>query len=276
MDADYTLPALDVALNLRSDRTVADLLARLSSLDEDLLSGVLAAHASGIKVLLAPPPSDDGSHPVSLPQVQQILAVLKRMFPWVIVDLGLPLNETAYAFLDEADRILVSVVPDMVALRNTRRMLDQLHSRGYPEDKVWLLLNRATIRGGVRKKDIEERLRMNAKLTHLVPDDRSLVTLSINRGIPLVVSHGRSVVGRAIDQLAQGLIDDLPGPENEPITEAKGKGTMKNRHIISLVLFVVAVVLLIAVGLVTTKWLFAVLLGLVFVLAGLFFYRRGK
>jgi len=51
---------------------------------------------------------------------------------------------------------------------------------------------------------------------------------------------------------------------------------MKSRHIISLILFVMAVLLLLAVGLITAKWLYAVLLGLVFLLAGLFFYRRGK
>jgi 1,4-dihydroxy-2-naphthoate octaprenyltransferase len=51
---------------------------------------------------------------------------------------------------------------------------------------------------------------------------------------------------------------------------------MKKRHIISLTLFVVAVLLLLVVGLGTAKWLVAVLLGLVFVLAGLVFYRRGK
>jgi len=230
MDADYTLPALDVALNLRSDLTVADLLARQSYLDEDLLSGVLAAHASGVKVLLAPPPGHDGSHLVSLPQVQEILAVLKRMFPWVVVDLGLPLDEAAYAFLDEADRILVSVVPEMVALRNTRRLVDQLNLRGYPEDKVWLVLNRATIRGGVSKADIEGRLRMNAALTYLVPDDQALVTLSINRGIPLVLSHGRSDVGRAIDQLAQRLIDDLPGPETVEPGAAPGRRRGRSRR----------------------------------------------
>ena len=80
-----------------------------------------------MRVLLAPPPADL-THPISLPQVQQVLVWLKRMFPWVIVDLGLPLDETAFAFLDGADRIVMSVLPEMVGLRNTRLMLDQLHA----------------------------------------------------------------------------------------------------------------------------------------------------
>ncbi|HBY97239.1 MAG TPA: hypothetical protein DEP84_25420, partial [Chloroflexi bacterium] len=211
MDADYASPAVDVALNLPSRRTVVDLLPRLSRLDDDLISGVLVRHASEIRVLLAPPPADLSS-PMSLPQVQQVLVGLKRLFPWVVVDLGLPLDETAFAFLDSADRIVISVLPEMVGLRNTRLMLDQLQERGYPDEKVWLVLNRATMVGGVPLGDIERRLRVTVKYS--IPDDQPLATHSINRGVPLVMSHERSAVARAVQQFAQRLVeslsDDLP------------------------------------------------------------------
>ncbi len=207
VDADYAAPALDVALNLRSDRNIADLLPKLSRLDEDLISSVLAQHASGVNVLLAPPPADLTS-PLSLMQVQHILVMLKRMFPWVIVDLGLPLDETTFAFLDGADRIIMSVLPEMVGLRNTRLMLDQLFARGYPDDKVWLVLNRATMRGGVSQRDIETRLRISIRFS--IPDDQALATHSINRGVPIVLSHPRSAVARAVQRLARQLRLDLP------------------------------------------------------------------
>ena len=157
VDADFAAPALDVALNLDPRRNIIDLLPHMARLDTDLVSSVLARHASGVVALLAPPPADL-THPISLPQVQQVLVWLKRMYPWVIVDLGLPLDETTFAFLDGADRIVMSVLPEMVGLRNTRLMLDQLLARGYPIDKVWLVLNRATLRGGVSVADIESRL----------------------------------------------------------------------------------------------------------------------
>ena len=206
VDADYAAPALDVALNLGSGRDVTDLLPRLSRLDRDSISGVMVSHATGLQVLLAPPPADL-SVPISLPQVQQILVELRRMFPWVVVDLGLPLDEMAFAFLDSADRIVVTVLPEMVGLRNTRLMLDRLRERGYREDRVYLVLNRASMRGGVSRGDIEERLQV--QVTHQIPDDQPLATQSINRGVPLVVGHKRGAVVRAIHQLAQHLVEDL-------------------------------------------------------------------
>jgi pilus assembly protein CpaE len=221
VDADFAAPALDVALNLPSERNVTDLLPRLSRLDEDLISGVLAVHASGLQVLLAPPPADL-SAPISLPQVQHILVVLQRMFPWVFVDLGLPMDETAFAFLDSADRIVLSVLPEMVGLRNTRLMLDQLQDLGYREDKVCLVLNRASMKGGVSQSDIEERLRV--RVNHRIPDDQPAATQSINRGVPLVANRQRGTVARAMRNLAQQLIDGL-----EPEETTKTRGSLINR-----------------------------------------------
>ena len=129
VDADYAAPAIDVALNLTGQRDITDLLSKMTHLDSDLVAGVLATHESGLHVLLAPPPATL-DRPLSLPQVQQVLVWLRRMFPWVIVDLGLPLDETAFAFLDGADLICMSVNPEMIGLRNTRFMLDQLLARG--------------------------------------------------------------------------------------------------------------------------------------------------
>lgn len=228
VDADYEAPALDVALNLESGRDVSVLLPRLSQLDEDLVSGVLATHASGMQVLLAPPPAHLSDR-ISLLQVQQILVLLKRMYSWVMVDLGLPLDETAFAFLDGADRTIMTVVPEMVGLRNTGLMLDELRGRGLAEEKVWLVLNRATMRGGVSQADIQERLGLGVR--HRIPDDQPLVTHSINRGVPLVMSHRRSAVGRAIRKLAQQLIEGLPADDTAEsvANESRSRGGLVRR-----------------------------------------------
>lgn len=212
IDADYAAPAVDVALNLMAQKNIADLLPRMSRLDADLVASILAPHASGIRVLLAPPPADLSS-PISLPQVQQVLVWLKRMFPWVVVDLGLPLDDTAFAFLDGADRIIMSVLPEMVGLRNTRLMLEQLSMRGYPNEKVWLVLNRATIRGGVPVADIEERLHVPVR--YRIPDDQPLATHTINRGVPLVMSHRNSALGRAMAGFAAELQKDMAAQNGE-------------------------------------------------------------
>lgn len=197
VDADYAAPALDVVLNLEGDRDINTLLARASRLDKDLVSSVLANHTSGLRVLLAPPPMY-GTMEISLAHVEQIVSQLRLMFDWVVIDLGALIDESGYAFLDSADYVVMTVLPELVCLRNTRLMLDQLEARGYPTERVWVLLNRAGINGGVAKSDIEERL--HVRVRHTIPDDQPLVSLSVNRGVPLYLSHRRSAVARAIEE----------------------------------------------------------------------------
>lgn len=228
VDADYAAPAVDVALNLPGQRTVADLLPKMAQLDRELVDYAVPEHLSGIRALLAPPPGElaaDQGNPIPLPQVQQTLVWLKRMFSWVVVDLGLPLGETGFGYLDGADRIVMTVLPEMVGLRNTRLMLDQLEGRGYGEAKVWLVLNRANLRGGVSVADIEERLRIN--VAHRFPDDQALATYSINRGIPFTISHRHSAVAQAIARFAKTLAAE--GPQAEPRTTAQAMGGLIGR-----------------------------------------------
>ena len=149
------------------------------------------------------------------------------MFPWVVVDLGLPLDETAFAFLDGADRIVISVLPEMVGLRNTRLMLDQLYLRGYSSDKIWLILNRFSMRGGIPQADIEARLRVAVQ--HAMPDDQPLATLSINRGVPLVVSHGGSALAKAFGGFAGALASDLPAGQEPAGAAGRGNGGLLGR-----------------------------------------------
>jgi pilus assembly protein CpaE len=55
------------------------------------------------------------------------------------------------------------------------------------------------------------------RVYHTVPDDQPLVSLSINRGVPLVMSHSRSAVARAIQALALRFVADSK-------TDAKAAG----------------------------------------------------
>jgi uncharacterized membrane protein len=64
--------------------------------------------------------------------------------------------------------------------------------------------------------------------------------------------------------------------EIDQITQKqKGEYRMKG-HILSLVLFILGIALFLLIWLVGRNLLTGVLLGLVFVFAGLIFYRRGK
>ena len=202
IDADYAAPAIDVALNMRADHSIADLLPKMGQLDRDLIAGVVEAHSSGVQVLHAPP-SGQSEQRISRLQVQELCLWLKRMFTWVIVDLGLPIDETGFAFLDAADLVVMSVLPEMVGLRNARRMLDQLSARGYPDGKLWPVVNRDGLPSGIPVPEVENWLGTRTRFR--IPNDQELATETINSGVPSVIGHRRSALARAYRNLAAEL-----------------------------------------------------------------------
>ncbi|NLX36010.1 MAG: hypothetical protein GXY68_04910 [Chloroflexi bacterium] len=91
----------------------------------------------------------------------------------------------------------------MAAIRNARVLVDQMSARGYPQDKVWIVLNRASAAHGIPQGEIERRL-LNVR--HAVPDDPQLALASINRGVPVAMRHPRSALGRAYHGLSRKLL----------------------------------------------------------------------
>ncbi len=205
MDANFVAPALHTLLNLLETSNSSDLLDHLPRIESERLDQVLSPHASGIRVLQAPLPTVGGA-PITAPQMQQILVALKRTADWVFVDLGIAHDATAFAVLDAADHIIVPLSPEMPALNSTQLLLDRLHDRGYAEDKIWLTLNRATMRPAVAKSEIERRLRL--RIQHSIADDQPLVSHSINRGVPFVSSHEASALAKSMLSIAHHLHED--------------------------------------------------------------------
>ncbi len=256
VDADYAAPAVDVALNVKREHDVSELLPHVSRMDESLVNAVLTTHSSGLDLLLAPPPDEDAA-PTRAEQSQAILRQLQSMVDWVVVDLGLPWDEAAFACLDMADNIVVNVLPEMIGLRNSRRVLEMLYEQGYSPDKISIVLNRSTLKGGVSVEDIEQHLGIPIAFT--IPNDQGRATESVNRGVPLVIQNPRSQVARAMQQFGQLLIDGeivhesmaTKPPVFEPAEEAaepKDAPAPKRRAVLRVVglLAVLLLVLLVA------------------------------
>lgn len=222
IDADFAAPAVDVMLNLYPERTIADLLSRLSQLDEALLQGVLATHSSGLRVLMAPPPGEVAAR-IGPAQIRALLATMGRPYRWILIDLGLPMDEAAYAWIEASDLIVLSVLPEMAGLRNMRVLIDALLERGVDPERLWVVVNRSTIGGGISIRDIEKRL--HTDVHHAVPDDQTLATQAVNRGVPVIASHRSGALVRAYRGLVQALLRTLETAE-EPRTRRRlfGRG----------------------------------------------------
>ncbi len=195
---------LQVLLNLRSQNTVADLIPHSHNLDEGLVMDVVAKHASGLHVLLAP--SDfQISQGIRPDDLFSILSGVQRFYDLIVIDAGSALTENTVTLLDSADRVLMLTNPELASLHDASRFIQISHNLAYPPEKLLLVLNRAGLVGGIKQRDIETAL--HVQLFAQIPDDEANALRSLNRGIPLVNRYPRSPASRAIKTLVKSLSD---------------------------------------------------------------------
>ena len=192
---------IDVLLNARVQHGQGQALLRLDDLESRDFESLLAPHASGLQALLLEALGLDLLHPDEL---RKILVTLRRMRDYVVVDTPPRRDENAAAILELADRVLLVLTPEITALRGAKLFLERAERAGLSRERIMPVLNRFPAAGGLQRKAIEETL--GAPVQATVPDDVRLVTYSINRGVPVVQSHGSSGVARQIQALAKALV----------------------------------------------------------------------
>jgi len=202
--ADLNLAAGDIPtfLDLHPRYTVADVAAKQGQIDGSFLASVLVP-SSGFSVLCGPvdPLAAEG---VGADSLAGIISVLRTGFDYVIADTGGALSAGTLQILAASGAVLFTSVLSLPALRNGRRYLTALERRGIAKDRVMVVLNRYQPKDEIRLADAEKVL--DRTVWHTIPNDYREVRSSINRGVPLVLSGGRSPVVAALAELGRKLV----------------------------------------------------------------------
>lgn len=191
-----------VVLNLNPRQTIVDLLPHGGSIDSELLNQVMVTHASGVKVLLAPP-SPEKAELVTAEHVRKVLAALRERFDFVVIDTWPTFEERILHVLDASDSIVVPTTLEMPAIKNCKLLLDVTAALSYPPEKIALVLNRADSRGGIRVQDVEQILQRTF-VAEVVSDGR-LTTHSLNEGVPFVMTHPGAPITQNMLDLARKI-----------------------------------------------------------------------
>ncbi len=198
VDADLQFGDVCLVLQLEPKYTIVNAAQDLHRLDESLLGSYLTEHPSGLSVLAAPlePAFADD---ISSRMMIEIIAKLRKMFEYVIVDTASLLDETLLSLFERADTVLYVVDMDLPSVKNAKLAFETLRLLQFPSTKISLILNRSNARARLDEHEIERSLKMEIKAS--VPSD-GLVPASINEGRPVVESSPRSKVARGFESVA--------------------------------------------------------------------------
>jgi len=199
----------DVAtmLNLSPRRTMADMTPLVDELDQQLVEDHMEAHASGLRVLLGsvdPKPLDF----FSTKFLESVLGILKRNYRFIVVDVPPILHPgTIYMVSHSQAVVLVANLYDLTTASDTKKLLDAIKGKYVPEDRLKVVLNRVSKENQLHVNDIAKAF--NHPIAATIPNDGKLVPSSINRGVPLMMTHPQTPVGIGIKEF-MGLIIGQP------------------------------------------------------------------
>lgn len=198
---DLDLASGDIAISVQLDpvRTIVDAVPMAGHLDTTGAASLLTHYRPGLQMLLAPVAPGDAEK-VTPALVGELLAVLRGMFGYVVVDTPAYLSEHVLTAMDLSVHHVLIATPDAPSLKNLRVTTDMLDLLSYARNARSIVLNRSDSNVGLTPEDVERVLR--APIVAHIPSSRA-VPLSINNGTPITLANREHPVSRAIVKFAQ-------------------------------------------------------------------------
>ncbi|MCX6071856.1 MAG: response regulator [Chloroflexi bacterium] len=222
VDTNLQFGDVSVFLNLQVKNSIADLASRADELDREYSDEVLIAHSTGMRVLAAPPRPEMADE-VHADDVRKVLQYLKGHYAYVVVDTHSTMDDVTLAVLETSDLLIAVATPEIPAIKDARLLFDLMGALEIPKDRVFFVMNKVDRRtaGGITPEAVTENLRR--PVDGEIPLDEKATTLSINRGVPLILGDkSRPPAKNLLDLIGlvrQRLVAEPAQPEEAAVPE---------------------------------------------------------
>ncbi|WCO69064.1 P-loop NTPase [Iamia majanohamensis] len=203
VDCDLQFGDVAVMLKLAPQHTIVDAVGAIDRLDPGFLQNLLVTHPpSGLRVLPAPlePAYADQ---ISAEHVRTIIATLRRVAKYVIVDTPSYFDDKVLTLIEDCDDVLLVAGMDIPNIKNVKIGLQTMRMLDTPNSKIHLVLNRANTKVRLDVSEVERTLQIKAETQ--LPSD-IVVPQSINKSAPVVLDAPKSSIAKAFETLADRYI----------------------------------------------------------------------
>ncbi len=192
-----------ILLNLLQPKTLEDVLDEKEALEGKALLSHLTQYDEDVYVLPSTRSYLGGDFEPEA--VRTFLRLVGTLFRTILVDTGELQDPLTEVGLSEADRALIVMGPDLLALHRTIKFWQALkESDVVNKENIAFLLNQAGKDWGLSRSRLEQLLDVN--FFAVVQYDANAVEDSIRRGVPVVRTAKRSRVAKDIAELARRLL----------------------------------------------------------------------
>lgn len=206
--ADLDLPFGTAGLDFNQDpiQGIADALATPARLDEVLLDRLLSRCSEHLS-LFAAPGSLDRPYDLDPAACETVLDVVRENVPWIAVDVPHLWTGWAKQMVLGADYVVITAVPDLANLRNTKNLVDQLKASRPNDRPPVLVLNEVGMpkRPEISVKDFAHAIGLDPKI--IIDFDAQLFGTAANNGQMIEEMSDKSKAAEAFRALANLLTD---------------------------------------------------------------------
>lgn len=225
VDLDLQFGDAAIALGLVPERTIYDLVQSYTEYDLTLLEGFMIQHAAGFSVLPAPLYPDEAER-IGAADVQAVLEVVQTGFDYVVVDTPPFFEERVLVALDWADYVLLIAGLDIPSVKHLKTVFRTMGLMAYPEDKLFVIMNRADSKVGLEVAEVEKHLGRRVKVTLSSSVE---VPRALNAGELLLLSKPGSKVARELAGLVKLFVEPNHGGTMTPVEVPGGRGLFRVR-----------------------------------------------
>jgi pilus assembly protein CpaE len=160
----------------------AEVVRNVSRLDSELLQGFVAKHSSGLEILSSPDVCGNMNN-MDPDAIARTLEFLKTEYDFVILDCATAVDENALAVIDVSTRVYLVATPEIGAIRDLARYVDNLMQIDYTTEKMHVVINRFSSRYAVSVEQIEKAIRLPIAIR--LPNSYTELVRSVNLGEPV-------------------------------------------------------------------------------------------
>lgn len=207
IDLNLQLGDVSTFLNLNPAFDVNYVIRNMLDKDEDLFIKAFEKYKDTSLYVLSDPSYIEQSESITPQQITELFKALKKVFPYIVVDMSANIDANSLKILDCSDWIIFTTIVNIPAIRNAQRCLNLFRSRRYPKDKVKIIVNRYMDNDDIKIEDIENTL--GEKVYWKIPNNYFTIMEAVNKGVSIFEVNASSNIAENFRDFAAKVSDDI-------------------------------------------------------------------
>lgn len=207
VDLNLQLGDISTFLNLNPPFDVNYVIRRLIDKEENILIKGFEKYKDLSLYVLSDPSYIEQSESITTQQITTLFSALKKVFPYIVIDMSSSIDSISLKILDSSDWIMFTTIVNIPAIRNAQRCLNLFRSRKYPSNKVKIVINWYMENDEIKIEDIENTL--GESVYWKIPNNYFTIMEAINKGVSISEVNAESNIGNSFRDFAAKVSDDI-------------------------------------------------------------------